>query len=158
MYKVTVCNFYSRPMQKHNIPYFPVWSLHLAVWKPLHWFSEIVMLKWKRQWQCSKEKDKSMFASSEVFRVLHSALLVLICFDLTTFSASVFYIPYWETTAKRIFHMVCEDPETHYGSSPARQCWESNCEIAIPEGQYTGRHVTVAFQWTEPPSHHNKWC
>jgi len=51
---------------------------------------------------------------------------------------------------------VCEDPETYYGSSPARQCWESNCEIAIPEGQYAGRQDTVVFQWTEPPSHHNR--
>lgn len=103
-----------------------------------------------------KKKGKSMFASGEVFRVLSSVLPVFICFALTTFSASVFCIPYWETTAKRVFHMVCEDPETHYGSSPARQCWESNCEIAIPEGQYTGRHVTVVFQWTEPPSRDNK--
>lgn len=145
-------------MQKYNIPRFPKWSLHFSCVRVT-----VLVL-----WNNNTEEKKTMMMQQKIRQVriclwwsvqsTFSCSPSVVCFALNTFSASIFFIPCWETTAKRVFHMVCEDPETHYGSSPARQCWESNCEIAVPEGQYTGWHVTVVFQWIEPPSHHNKWC
>lgn len=113
------------------------------------------MQRRRRQWQRSKEKKRQthLCQGAQSVSSCPPKGKVFTCFALPTFCTNVFCITCWGTTAERASPRACEAPESHQGSSPARQRWESNCEIAAPEGPWAQPWATGASQgWRHPVS------